>query len=94
MIVPADNSIYHLLKELWNELEQNAPLELFSEYLDEDQVATRFGVSRKTLYRRRKSKELAYFKDRRGEIQYSAKDLENYLSKHRITPLTEKPRKI
>ncbi len=94
MVVPADHSFYNLLKDLWNELERNAPLELFSEYLDEDQVATKFGVSRKTLYRRRKSKELAYFKARRGEIRYSAKDLENYLSKNRITPLSEKPRKI
>ena len=94
MVLPADSSFYNLLRNLWNELEQNAPLELSSEYLDEDEVATKYGVSRKTLYRRRKNRELPYFKDRRGEIRYSAKDLENYLSKNLIIPLAEKPRKI
>ncbi len=94
LIVPADNSFYSMLRNLWNELERDTPLELSIEYLPEDQIASKYGVSRKTLYRRRKSKELAYIKDRRGEVWYSMKDLENYLSKNRITPLSEKPRKI
>ncbi|HJZ11701.1 MAG TPA: helix-turn-helix domain-containing protein, partial [Acidobacteriota bacterium] len=60
----------------------------------EDQVAEKLDVSRKTLYRRRKSKELPYIKDRHGTIWYAREDLEEYLEKSKVSPLTERPRKI
>jgi hypothetical protein len=94
-ILPADLAFFVALRELWVNFEkQNAAIDIASELVREDQLAGKWNVSRKTLYRRRKSRELPYIKDRHGAIWYAVTDVENYLEKNKITPLNEKPRKI
>jgi len=94
-ILPADQAFYLALRELWIRYEQGqSSIDIATELVPEDLLAERWNVSRKTLYRRRRSKELPYIKDRHGAIWYAITDVENYLEKNKITPLNEKPRKV
>jgi predicted DNA-binding transcriptional regulator AlpA len=93
-VLPADHAIHTTLKELWDRFQDRPLSALPSQLLREDQVAEKLDVSRKTLYRRRKSKELPYIKDKHGTIWYAREDLEEYLEKSKVAPLTERPRKI
>jgi len=92
-VVPADRALNATLKDLWNRFQDRIMPALPSQLMREDQVAEKLDVSRKTLYRRRKSKELPYIKDRHGTIWYAREDLEEYLEKSKVSPLTERPRK-
>jgi hypothetical protein len=94
-IVPADLSFFQTIRKLWITLENSeATIEFSTEMIREEDLAKKWNVSRKTLYRRRKNRELPYIKDRHGEIWYSTPDVAQYLEKNKITPLSEKPRKI
>jgi hypothetical protein len=94
-IVPADLAFFQTIRKLWIMLENDSnAIEFSTEMIREDDLARKWNVSRKTLYRRRKNRELPYIKDRHGEIWYSIPDVAHYLEKNRITPLTEKPRKV
>lgn len=94
-IVPADLAFFQTIRKLWIILESGSGVMEFStEMIREDELANKWNVSRKTLYRRRKNRELPYIKDRHGEIWYSVPDVAHYLEKNKITPLTEKPRKV
>lgn len=93
-LLPADSAINETLQNLWQVVKEVASSDVLTQLLREDQVAEQFEVSRKTLYRRRKSKELPYIKDRRGTIWYAREDLEKYVERSKVIPLTERPRKI
>jgi DNA-binding NtrC family response regulator len=94
-ILPSDGELHQIIAELWKDFDKKmASGELPTSMLREDQVAQTFHVSRKTLYRRRKSGELGYIKDRHGILWYSAEELENYLQKHKVLPLRKRARKI
>lgn len=94
-VVPADLAFFQTIRKLWIALESgNNTIEFSTEMIHEDDLARKWKVSRKTLYRRRKNRELPYIRDRHGEIWYAVSDVAHYLEKNKITPLTEKPRKI
>lgn len=94
-VVAADLIFFQIVRKLWIQYEvENSSIEFSSEMIREEDLAKKWKVSRKTLYRRRKNRELPYIKDRHGDIWYPLSDVAQYLEKNKITPLTEKPRKI
>ena len=84
-VVPADLVFFQTIRKLWILLESgNTAIEFSTEMIREDELAKKWNVSRKTLYRRRKNRELPYIKDRHSEIWYSIPDVAHYLEKNKI----------
>jgi hypothetical protein len=88
----AKKAVLRAMDAGWNELHRRASVPVFpQEYLREDQVMEHFHISRQTLYRRRRKREIAYIKDRNGNIWYPILDLVDYVRVSRVSPEKEKP---
>src|SRR5437867_1383456 len=62
-VVPTDLVVFQTFRKLWLLLESgNTAIEFSTEMIREDELAKKWNVSRKTLYRRRKNRELPYIK--------------------------------
>lgn len=91
-IITAKKAIQRALDSGWNELHRRASVPVFpQEYLREDQVMEHFHISRQTLYRRRRKREIAYIKDQKGNIWYPILDLVDYVRLNREDSRKEKP---
>jgi len=97
-IVPAENSLSQGIDRALDELYRRAVKRGFPhELVREDEVTERLGISRKTIYRRRKKREIAYIKDKDGIIWYSVLDLIDYLRESKAPSLqlrSGRPRKF
>jgi len=86
-----------LLKEAWQSIGRRAARSGFPLLIREDQVQKRFKISQATLYRRRKTHEIPYVRDKEGVIWYPVVDLVEYYLKSRLEirlPKTGRPRKF
>ena len=88
---PSLRSLAGVLDHAWMDLHQHASHQAFPELIREDQVIEQFRISRQTLYRRRKNKELPYIKDPEGVIWYPVFDLLDYVLKAKAYTMEEKP---
>ncbi|MCI0412981.1 hypothetical protein L0222_09295 [bacterium] len=86
-----------ILKEAWQSFGRKAARSGFPLLIREDQVQKRFKISQATLYRRRKTQEIPYVRDKEGVIWYPVVDLVEYYLKSRSEirlPKTGRPRKF
>jgi hypothetical protein len=86
-----------LLSTAWKAFGRRAARSDFPVLIREDQVQERFKISQATLYRRRKTQEIPYVRDRDGVIWYPVVDLVDYYVKSRAEsrqPKTGRPRKF
>jgi hypothetical protein len=86
-----------LLKEAWQSFGRRAARSDFPVLIREDQVQKRFKISHATLYRRRKTQEIPYVRDKEGVIWYPVVELVEYYLKSRSEirlPKTGRPRKF
>lgn len=91
-VLPARKALQLAMDNAWDELHRRAAVPIFpQEYLREDQVMEHFRISQKTLYRRRRKREIAYIKDREGTIWYPILDLVDYVRINRGDTAKEKP---
>lgn len=96
-LVPARKEISRIIDEAWAALHERAARQDYPELISEEEVLENFGISHKTLYRRRKTKELPYIRDNEGVIWYPIFDLLDYLiqsQKKRIPDKPGRPRKF
>jgi hypothetical protein len=91
-VLSAKKALQRALNHAWDELHRRAAVPVFpQEYLREDQVMEHFHISQKTLYRRRRRREIAYIKDQEGIIWYPILDLVDYVRLNRSDSIQEKP---
>jgi hypothetical protein len=86
-----------ILTAAWEAFRRRASRSGFPVLIREDQVQERFRISQATLYRRRKSQEIPYVRDKDGVIWYPVVDLIAYYLKSRAEmrlPKTGRPRKF
>ena len=86
-----------ILTEAWQSFARKAARSDFPVLIREDQVQKRFKISQATLYRRRKTHEIPYIRDKEGIIWYPVVDLVDYYLKARAEmrlPKTGRPRKF
>jgi hypothetical protein len=86
-----------VLNEAWQSFGRRAARSGFPVLIREDQVQKRFKISQATLYRRRKTQEIPYVRDKEGVIWYPVVDLVEYYLKSRSElrlPKTGRPRKF
>ena len=86
-----------ILQEAWQSFGRRAARSGFPVLIREDQVQKRFKISHATLYRRRKTQEIPYVRDKEGVVWYPVVDLVEYYLKSRAEirlPKTGRPRKF
>ena|SRR5688572_15367964 len=85
------------LADAWRAFAQRAARSDFPILIREDQVQERFRISHATLYRRRKTQQIPYIRDKEGLIWYPVVELVEYYLKSRAElrlPKTGRPRKF
>jgi hypothetical protein len=93
----AIRSLDSILSDAWKAFAARASKSDFPVLIREDQVQERFKISQATLYRRRKTQEIPYIRDKEGIIWYPVVELVNYYLKSRREmrlPKTGRPRKF
>lgn len=90
-LLPARREISRVIDEAWLRLLERAAGQDYPELIREEDVLENFGISPKTLYRRRKSKELPYIRDNEGVIWYPVFDLLDYLIQSQKKRTPDKP---
>ena len=85
------------LAEAWQSFKRKTARSDFPILIREDQVQERFKISQATLYRRRRTQEIPYIRDKEGVIWYPVVELVDYYLKSRADlrqPKTGRPRKF
>jgi hypothetical protein len=85
------------LADAWKAFARKAAKSDFPILIREDQVQQRFKISQATLYRRRRTQEIPYVRDKEGIIWYPVVELVDYYIRTRAelrVPKTGRPRKF